>query len=308
MNVDEYVAARYGRLLERAVALGVPEGQAAEYVDQVLLDQQRAIRRAEDPDPLVHEALERAVLGIPAPGRSPWPVVAVGLVALAVGVGVVLTQEPTSERMPSLFGTTGEQARQLLEEDGFSVVLRERRECEPMGQVINSDPRAGERVRHGATVSVFTAVPSGTDCDAEYARRADAWEFLDFAISGRSSPAFARTVTVVVDGVEGEKRSGVGAETSPRWAALRDLVAEQAQVPASTSTGQPVLSVTEGLPPAETCGHPVPPSAAERAVLRLEVDARAPGEDRGCPLTVDLYRDSERVIDAVVVYSAVSPP
>ena len=307
MNVDEYVAARYGRLLEHAVALGAPEGQAAEYVDQVLLDQQRAIRRADDPDPLVREALERAVLGIPAPSRSPWPVVGVGLAALAVVVGVLLTQEPRSERMPSLFGTTGEQARALLEADGFSVVLRERRECEPMGQVINSDPQAGERVRHGATVSVFTAVPSGTDCDAEYGRRADAWEFLDFAITGTSDPAFARTVTVVVDGVEGEKRSGVDAGTSPRWTSLRALVARQAQVPASNSTGQPVLSVTEGLPPAETCGLARPPGAVERTALRLEVDARAPGQDTGCPLTVDLYRDSEQVIDAVVVYSAVPP-
>ena len=175
MNVDEYVAARYGRLLERAVALGAPEGQAAEYVDLVLLEQQKAIRKAEDPDPVVRAALERAVLRVPERGHSPWPYVGVALAGIAVTVGVVLFQEPTAEPMPALFGTTGDRARALLEDQGYEVIVRERRECEPMGQVINSDPQAGERVRHGATVSVFTAVPSGTDCDAEYGRRADAW-------------------------------------------------------------------------------------------------------------------------------------
>ena len=304
MNVDEYVAARYGRLLELAVELGVPEGQAAEYVDQVLLDQQRAIRRAEDPDPVVRAALERAVLQVPERRRSPWPWVAVALAGLAVAIGVVLTQEPAAEPMPSLFAATGDRARELLESEGYDVVLRERRECEPMGLVINSEPRAGKPVRPGATVSVFTAVPSGAECEAEYARRADAWEFLDFAITGGSSPRFARTVTVVVDGVEGDPRSGVDAAASPRWSALRRLVAEQSSRPADTSTGLPVLTVTEGTPPDRTCSHRRPEGAAQRTALRLAVD---PG-GTGCPLTVDLYRDSERVIDAVVVYSAESFP
>jgi hypothetical protein len=99
----------------------------------------------------------------------------------------------------------------------------------------------------------------------------------------------------------------VAAEDSPRWEALRALVAGQSAVPAKTLTGQPVLSVTEGLPPASTCGLERPPGAGERTALRLEVDARGPDEERGCPLTVDLYRDSEDVIDAVVIYSAVPP-
>jgi hypothetical protein len=307
MNVDEYVAARYGRLLERAVELGAPEGQAAEYVDLVLMEQQRTIRRSEDPDPVVHEALERAVLGVPEPGRSPWPWVGAGLAGLAVAVGVVLTQGPEEEPVPALFGLTGEQARERLEDAGFEAVLRERRVCEPMGMTIDSDPRAGQPFARGGTVSVFTAVPSGTQCEADYRRREDAWAFLGFAITGEPSPDFARTVTVVIDGIEGEPRSGVGAATSPRWAALRALVADQASVPAATLTGQPVLTVTEGVPPATTCGVARPPGAGERTALRIEVDARGPDAARGCPLTVDLYRDSREVVDAVVVYSAVSP-
>jgi hypothetical protein len=307
MNVDEYVAARYGRLLERAVELGAEEGLAAEYVDQVLLDQQKQIRRSDDPDPVVYDALERAVLKLPEPGRSPWPFVGLGLAAVAVTVGVVLTQEPAPRPMPSLFGATGEQARAQLEADGYEVLVREVRECEPMGQVVNTDPHAGEPVVEGGLVSVFTAVPSGVQCEAEYGARADAWEFLDFALTGAREPAFARTVSVVIDGVEGEPRSGVGAAASERWRALRELIAEQSVLAADTSTGLPLLTVTQGTPPDTTCSTPRPPSAGDRPTLRLQVDSRAPGEELGCPLTIDLYRDSEQVIDGVVIYSAVDP-
>ena len=307
MNVEDYVSARYGRLLERAVELGAPEGQAAEYVDLVLLEQRKRIRRAEDPDPLVHEALERAVLRKPKETRSPWPYVGVALAGVAVAVGVVLTQEPPASPMPALFGMTTGRASAVLEDQGYEVIVRQRRACELADRVVGSSPGAGQQAQEGATVSVFTAVPTGSRCASELVGRVDAWEFLDFAIAGESTPALARTVTVVIDGVEGEPRSGEGAASSPRWTALRELVAEQSVVPADTPTGQPLLTVTEGVPPAVTCGHERPPSAARRPVLRIEVDARTPGEELGCPLTVDLYRDSERVIDAVVVYSAVSP-
>ena len=58
-------------------------GRPREHVDQVILDQRKAIRRADDPDPVVYAALERSVLNLPEPGRSPWPVVGLGL----AGVG-----------------------------------------------------------------------------------------------------------------------------------------------------------------------------------------------------------------------------
>ena len=290
MNVDEYVAARYGRLLERAVELGAPEGLASEYVDQVLLDQQKAIRKAEDPDPVVHAALERAVLDEPRAGRSPWPFVGVALAAVGVAVAVVLTQDPTTDPMPPLFGYTGEQAAVLLGESGYDVVLRPVRECEPLGQVLTSDPRAGEPVERGAQVQVFTAVPSGSLCEAQYIRRGDAWAFLDFAISGSTAPAFARTVTIVIDGVEGEPRSGVGAATSPRWEPIRALVARQAHEPTLTPTGQPMLTVTKGVPPPATCGTPRPPGAADRTALQARgrppqdrADAGLPVDDRPLP-------------------------
>ena len=114
-----------------------------------------------------------------------------GLLGVGIAVAVVLTQDPVTEPMPALFGYTGEQAQELLESDGYDVVLRPVRECEPLGQVVTSEPQAGQPTRSGATVSVFTATPSGSGCEAQFVRRSDAWEFLDFAISGeptRSSP------------------------------------------------------------------------------------------------------------------------
>ncbi len=305
MNVDEYVAARYGRLLERAVELGAEEGLAAEYVDQVLLDERKAIKRAEDPDPHVYAALERAVLKKPKPGLSPWPFVGVVLVTIAVVVGVVLTQEPETDPVPSLFGYTGEQARTLLEDEGYDVVLRPVRQCEPLDQVIGSDPRAGDPVEIGSIISVFTAAPAGSDCEAKFGQRSDAWTFLEFAITGEAEPSFARTVTIVVDGVEGDPRSGVGAASSERWTSIRELVARQSQEPARTPTGLPLLTVSEGLPPDSTCSIVRPAGATDRTALRLEVDGRRIGATTGCPLTIDLYRTSEQVIDAVVIYSSV---
>ena len=66
MDFDQYVAARYGRLIEHAVLLGCAEGEAGTQVDQVLLAERKRISQAEDPDPLVHEALERSINGAPA--------------------------------------------------------------------------------------------------------------------------------------------------------------------------------------------------------------------------------------------------
>ena len=65
MDFDQYVAARYGRLIEHAVLLGCAEGEAATVVDRVLLEQRKRIRRTDDPDPLVRTALEQAISSAP---------------------------------------------------------------------------------------------------------------------------------------------------------------------------------------------------------------------------------------------------
>jgi hypothetical protein len=65
----------------------------------------------------------------------------------------------------------------------------------------------------------------------------------------------------------------------------------------------PKLVVRDGVPPQEWCGITRPVQGGERRTLRIEIDPREDGDERGCPLTIDLYR-SERVIDSIVVYTS----
>jgi hypothetical protein len=302
MDFDQYVAARYGRLVEHAVLLGCAEGEAGTHVDQVLIDQRRAIGRAEDPDPLVHEALERAISGTPEPSRRMGPLVALGVVGVVVAVVVALTYRPAPEPMPSLFALDGGQAQRLLEDQGYDVILRPVRACEPEGLVLGSEPPAGRPVQAGATVTVRTAVPSGPSCDALYSFRSDAWQFVGFALGG-PPPEFARTVTVVVDGWDPWRLDHVAAVDPDRWGDLMRTIAEAARATAPTGNGMPRLTVRTSLVPTTLCGVPRPDGTQGRGVLRIEIDPRPEGVRAGCPLTIDLYRSSDRAIDGVVVYT-----
>lgn len=301
MDFDQYVAARYGRLIEHAVLLGCAEGEAGVYVDQVLLDNRRQIRKAEDPDPLVIEALERAIDGTRDRRSRSGPFVAVGLVAVAVAVGVALTYRPTPQPMPSLFALDGDQAQQLLEGEGYDVVLRPARSCEPPGLVVGSDPPGGGPVGKGATVTVRTSVLSGSHCEPAYPGRAAAWQFVRFAL-GDEAPAHADMVQLLVSG--SVPRTFIGAEVGDRrrWGEAFDLIADAAHHTAPTGSGMPLLRVDVAIPPAVWCGVPRPAVAGARQAIRFQILTRAPREANGCPLTVDLYR-SGSALDTVVVYT-----
>jgi PASTA domain-containing protein len=303
MDFDDYVAARYGRLIEHAVLLGCAEGEAGTCVDQVLLEQRKRIRRAEDPDPLVHEALEHAIAGAPERRSRTGLYIGVGLLAVAVAVGVALAYRPPPEPMPSLFALGGDEAQALLESQGFEVVVRPARACEPQGLVLGSEPAPGDLVQEGATVTVRTAVPSGPTCAAQYDDRSEAWRFLGFTRGG-PPPEFARTVTVVVDGQDPYTLDHVAAVDPDRWGGLFRRVARVAQAPAPTDNGMPHLTVRSGLLPTTLCGVEKPDGTGDRRVLRLELDSRAEGDTKGCPMTIDLYRTSDQAIDGVVVYTA----
>lgn len=305
MDFDQYVAARYGRLIEHAVLLGCAEGQAGTYVDRVLLEQRKRIRRAEDPDPLVHEALERAIEGRRPHERSPGPLIAIGIVAVVAVVAVALAWRPSTRAMPSLFGLDGPAAQGLLDDEGFDVVLRPARACEPDGLVLGSDPAAGSLVSSGSTVTVRTAVPSGSACDADYPARTAAWGFIAFALGG-DAPEFARTVRVVVDGSAPWALDRVAAVDQDRWSTLLEAVAAAGRVPSDTANGMPRLVVRTSTPPPETCGVERPAGVGDRAALRLEIDPRADDDPAGCPFTIDLYRTGgplSGAIDGVVVYT-----
>ena len=301
MDFDQYVAARYGRLVEHAVLLGCAEGEEGGYVDQVLREQRKRIRRAEDPDPLVREALERAISGTPERSRRTGPLVAVVLVVVAVAVAVVVTYRPPPDSMPSLFALTGDQAEQLLERQGYDVSLTQARSCEPPGLVVDSDPPSGAPVRRGATVTVRTSVLSGSHCEPAYARRLAAWEFVLFALGRGPAPDFASSVDVVVDGGAPVRLTG---DAAAGLLALDDVTtpfADAARQTRPSESGLPRLVVTFTSPPDPWCGVALPDVVDDRSSIRFRIDAR-PDDEGGCPLTVDLYR-TDSLIDAVVVYT-----
>jgi hypothetical protein len=306
VDFDQYVAARYGRLIEHAVLMGCAEGEAGTVVDQVLLEQRTRIRRAEDPDPLVREALERTISGTPErTRRRGGPLLALAVVLVAVAVGSVLTYRPAPEPLPSLFALDGSEARQLLEDDGYDVRLQPDFSCEPRGLVLGSDPPAGELVHHGDVVTVHTAQPSGGYCPMPALARDDAWGFLEFVLDEGPSPLFADHVRLVVDGGAPVTFSHDEAARPERWDQVMPLVAEAAHQAAPTTSGMAALHVDAIPPPDSWCGVLKPDGLGDRFALRVEVDTRALRDTRGCPLTVDLYR-SEGVIDTVVVYTAKS--
>ena len=302
MDFDQYVAARYGRLIEHAVLLGCAEGEAGTYVDQVLLEQRKRISRAEDPDPLVREALERAIAGTPERRSPTGALVALGLVAVAVAVGVALAYRPSPEPMPSLFALDGDQAQRLLEDEGFDVIVRPARSCEPPGLVVGSDPPSGGPVRKGATVTVRTSVLSGSHCEPDRTEvRSAAWQFVRFALGGpgaavrrHGAPARLRQ--------RAEGVHGCRCVRPPTLGEAFDLIADAAHQTRPTGSGMSLLRVDLTIPPAVWCGVPRPAGTGERRALRFQILTGAPGGTGVCALTVDIYQ-SGSLIDAVVVYT-----
>jgi hypothetical protein len=301
MDFDQYVAARYGRLVEQAVLLGCTEGEATTYVDQVLHDQRKRIRKADDPDPLVHEALDRAINGTPQRTGRTAPLIVVGLVVVAVAVAVVATYRPKPDPLPSLFALNGAQAEEFLEDQGFDVSLEQARSCEPPGLVVDSDPPSGGKVREGATVTVRTSVLAGSQCEYNYPRRMAAWEFVQFALGRGAAPDFASTVVVVVDDGAPVRLTGDAASDLLALDDVTTPIEDAARQTRPAESGLPRLVVTFTHPPDEWCGVPLPAVVDDRSSTRFKIDPRQDGES-GCPLTIDLYR-TDSLIDAIVVYT-----
>ncbi len=307
MDHDEYVAARYTRLLEHAVELGCDDDVAAAHVDRVLDEQRRHIARAEDPDPGVREALARAVSGEAPVREAPWTALAVGAALLIVLVVAATTWwRPADEStLPSLFGYDTATATQVLADAGYDVVTSMSEACEPRGLVLGSEPAPGTAVRAGATVTLRSAVPSDPGCLATYGFRSDAWEFIGF-VRGQAAPDFAPRVAVYVDGVNLALLSREAAAGRASWAAALALIEDEATQVAPTRSAMPRLVVDSLIPPRQLCGVTVPPSYEGGRTLRLRIDPSPEGADSLCPFVVDLYRDDDRRIEAVSIYTGIS--
>lgn len=304
VDLEEYRTARWTRLVERARELGCDEERAPAVVAEVLAAQRRGIARAEDPDPLVHAALERR-LAPPTPPRRPWPAavrrsvlgIATALVLLAVTGAVVLWLRPEPPRqvtVPSVFGLDAGGAEQVLARAGLEVELIRRPACAPADLALGTDPAVGRSVVAGTQVEVVVAVPlETTSCAARLVARREAWRFVGF-VRGGPAPPFARTVTLAVDAAPPSSLSGAAAGDPERWLGLLDLLV------AAGAGDRPRLDVSLAPAPPRTCGISRPAGIEERPALRLVAGTIA-GRTT-CPLTLDLYRSSAG-IDSVVAYT-----
>lgn len=322
MDPGEYRDARWHSLLRAAEDLGVDPEQAPRLVDEVLAKQQRRIRRAEDPDPLVRQALTDTILGPPEQPTGTrsrrWPAVAVLAITLATAGTVIALSRPEplptdhlrDDQMPSLFGYDGAAASALLEERGLEVQRRPFRSCEVRDRVVASAPAAGATVDRGDRVVVYTALPADVSCLTDYGERELAWQLLDFANGRAGAPSFAPRVWIYPSDGRPRILTGSDAADPDSWqgtgvlSALREASSDIALVQEHPLTyaipAVRVVAVTEGL---GTCGVPTPSVAGTADVVAFVVRS---ADRTGCPLRVEVYRDQDRRIESVALYPASS--
>lgn len=106
-------------------------------------------------DDLVVEGSDRA------PRRWPW-VIAATLLAMLVGTGAAFAWDEVrtpSYDVPDLVGMTEDEARTAVEEFGFELETRATREDgSTPGQILETDPEAGEQLDEGSTLVVFVSL------------------------------------------------------------------------------------------------------------------------------------------------------
>jgi hypothetical protein len=310
----EYLDARWYALVRTAVDLGVPEEDAAALVHRVLAENRRAIRHAEDPDPLVRDALREAALGPRPRSHRRWLGVAVLAAALAgIGLAVVLTRPdpPPEDRLrgdqvPSWFGYDGGDARALLESRGLQVTIEPFRSCEVFGRVVATDPPPGTAYHRGDPIVVYTSLPSDITCLTDYQDRSTAWDLLDFANGRGPAPLFADRVFVYAGDAAPVVLDHDVAGDPDGWAATGVLDAlRDASQQVALESRRPlryalpairVMPADEGL---GSCGVPEPAVAGTGDAFAVLV---RPPDRTGCGLRVDVFRDGAAIV-AVALYS-----
>ena len=306
MDLEDYRSARRSRLVELAIDLGVPPDECGPMVDGVIDEQQRRIRRAEDPDDVVVPALRERASGGPSHPRRPGTVVLLAVLALIVAVPFVFgSRDGRAPTVPALLGLTTDEATRSLERAGISSRLLAVPQCNPAGQVLGSDPPAGEAVTGEDVLTLITTSTPGWECPDDAAARERAWTFLRFLVSGSARPDFAPGVRLFVDGESVVVVSGSESARMPGWGSVvRDPVLRYVAHPAANPLGQPVVSISQGIPPLTTCGHPrATPAGAVLPSTRLVLTAGGPDAVSGCGLTIDLFDNVLGKISGVAIYT-----
>ena len=332
MDFDQYVAARRTRLVEEALVRGRAPDEAEALVDRVLAQHRRDIVRADDPHPILLDALADVLDGRDGTARRTpalltWlPLALLALVVVLVAGAVLLavtetddddtddadprptpssTASPTiGRRMPLLIGYDEHQAVSLLAGLGLLSVNRSAASCGPAELVIGSVPPPGAPVEEGDRVVLSTAAgPVGSDCPADrVAAEAEGWRFVRY-VSGRGGPPrFAPRVAVVID--DDAPRYLVGREAATLgFGGLGQYFGGFRGFEAVAGDGRyPRLTAGRVVPPVGRCGVDRPLVFGERRALRVTLESYDLGDDDTCAVTVDLYTDARDRIDGVALY------
>ena len=210
--------------------------------------------------------------------------------------------------IPSVFGYDRETGTAFLESLGFQVKIEQKPNCTVPGRAIGTVPATGTPMAPGGTVTLVVAT-TGATLDCIFGAPVDAWAFLDFANGHAPAPAFAESVTLVMDGGAPVTISKADAADPSKWgtpSALTELHTATQYVEQRTADGKteyviPALGTRNGTPPDENCGVPRPSVVGDREGLTLTVDVPTDGVFH-CPTTIGLYSTDGR-IDTVVTYT-----
>jgi hypothetical protein len=319
VDPQEYLDARWHALLRAAVDLGIDEEDAPAVVRRVLAAQQRRIRRAEDPDPLVHAALElevRGPQGSRPSRRPPWRALAGIAAATAVVLAVVALTRPDEppvdhlddDQVPSVFGYGRAAAEDLLIGLGLEVTLEPMRACEVEGRAIGTEPPRGATYDRGDPITLYTAVPSSITCLTDYQQRSTAWQLLDFANGRGEGPPFADRVLVRAGDGTATLLSHDAATDPAAWADTGVLEALRAATSRVRLTDDrpltyavPALRIVGADEGFGRCGPPPRPLADTGDAFAALVFSPT---RVGCPLRLQVHRDAAHRVAAVELYPA----
>jgi serine/threonine-protein kinase len=83
----------------------------------------------------------------------PWILLAL-LIAALVGGALLFANEQNKVAVPGVIGTSADQARTVLEQRGFQVDVQRKKSLQPVDQVIQQSPGAGQKAKKGSTVAL----------------------------------------------------------------------------------------------------------------------------------------------------------
>lgn len=141
--------------------------------------------------------------------RAKWGLVALAITVAAcvlVGAFVVLGISIAGPTVPNVVGMSANDAQARLKDAGFTVEITQAPADENIGEVVSSDPSAGQRARKGSTVTISVAtprvVPAITGKTSDEAKKAlEKAGIANARFENRNSDESAGTVIGVQPGV-----------------------------------------------------------------------------------------------------------